>query len=170
MHGAYWRTRRRIDLLLLEHWVVPIGARRRRRSLLSRFGRLAAESRRLRHPCAFCSCDAGRHRLVLTICGGPPILRSLRIELRSKKKLLSHFPYPLGSITCTSIDSALLKSGLKLLPSASYCRLRRCGPAATSWRIARVLLDPGAHLQLLSVNAWSGGHHTRGARTAARSM
>eukprot|EP00964_Phaeocystis_antarctica_P032893 scaffold18639_cov57-Phaeocystis_antarctica.AAC.7 len=52
----------------------------------------------------------------------------------------------------TSIDPALLKSGLKLLQRASYCLLRQCGPAATSWRIARVLLDRGSHLQLMSIS------------------
>ena len=56
-----------------------------------------------------------------------------------------------GGPSSGAIDPAL-KSGMKLLQRASYCLRGRCGPAATSRRTARVLLDRGAHLQLLDVN------------------
>ena len=75
-----------------------------------------------------------------------------------------HAPYSPAPSQCSTpalpggpsggaIDSAPLKSGLKLLQHGSDCWRGRSGPAAPSWRIARVLLDRSAHLQLLSVSA-----------------
>ena len=66
--------------------------------------------------------------------------------------VLNSSPRP-GGPSGGVIDLALLESGLTLLQHASNCWWGRPGPAAPSWRIARDLFDPGAHLHVLSVNA-----------------
>ena len=71
-----WRTRWPFQSDPFEQGVLLPGGCRRR-SLLRRLGRLAAEWAGVRHACGVCWCVAGRHKLVLTICGSPPILTFL---------------------------------------------------------------------------------------------
>ena len=55
-----------------------------------------------------------------------------RGTVRPRPSLQCPTPALRGGPSGTSIDPALLKSGLKLLQRGSYCLLRRCGPASTS--------------------------------------